>query len=56
LEEHPEKQTTDLLVWLRLDQHANRISSAWLEPADFQHIIAELQRHRDTASHSSATN
>ena len=56
LEEHPEKQTTDLLLWLRLDQQSNRISSSWLEPADFQHIIAELQRHRDTASHSSSAN
>lgn len=56
LEEHPEKRTTDLLLWLRLDQQSSRISSEWLEPADFQHIIAELQRHRDTASHSSAAN
>lgn len=57
LEDHPEKRTTDLLFWLRLDQQPSRISSSWLEPADFQHILTELQRRRDLASHSSsATN
>ncbi len=55
LKEHPEKRTTDLLLWLRSDDQPRRISSSWLDQVAFQRIIAELESHHDAAPQSTVS-